>query len=83
MGQENRQGAGSVLGGSEGGDVIQSVVQLLADCLVFHLLSIDLVCRWASRECVGRGRRPSRAEAWGVGKGRRGEERRKSESERK
>jgi hypothetical protein len=34
--------------GSEGGDVIECVVQLLADGLVFHLLCVDFI--WGSKE---------------------------------
>lgn len=36
--------AGQPCWGSEGGDVIQRIVQLLTDGLVLHLLGIDLVC---------------------------------------
>lgn len=41
---------------SEGGDVIECVVQLLADGLVLHLLSIDFI--WGVRRREGEG-------AWG------------------
>lgn len=43
-------------GGSEGGDVIKCIVQLLADGFVLHLLRIHFVCRWGGRaggQCRG------------------------------
>lgn len=47
---EAAEGQDRCRGGSEGGDVVQSVVQLLTDGLELHLLSIDFVCR-----CAGKG----------------------------
>lgn len=48
--------------GSEGGDVIQRIVQLLTDGLVLHLLGIDLVCsQRAGRVDVRQGVRDSQA----------------------
>lgn len=48
-GKERRGGAegATLVQGSEGSDVVECVVQLLADGLVFHLLCIDFI--WGSR----------------------------------
>lgn len=53
-GKERREGAGvaTLVCSSEGGDVIECVVQLLADGLVLHLLGIDFI--WGVRGMGGR-----------------------------
>lgn len=53
--------------GSEGGDVVECVVQLLADSLVLHLLCIDFI--WGGFKGGGPGR--------SVGRGNGGKEERK------
>lgn len=47
-GEEGRQGVRCrcPVWGSEGGDVVKRIVQLLADGFVLHLLCIHFVCRW-------------------------------------
>lgn len=52
--------------GSEGGDVIERVVQLLTDGLVLHLLGIDFI--WGPR---GRGKRRVGAGVGGMRQGKR------------
>lgn len=53
MEREERKGPDSHSGSSEGSDVIECVVQLLADGLVLHLLCIDFI--WGVRREGGGG----------------------------
>lgn len=58
--KERRGGAegATLVRGSERGDVIECVVQLLADGLVLHLLRVDFVWRGPGTDgSVGRGNR--------------------------